>query len=430
MATAVTCRGLPLLGLPEDGGSGGSQGEKYVSVHELSFQLWKRYDTPRVSVQKKIEDLGIPLLKCSRSQLTLLRQKGIVKGFRATIISFQDAETLCDALKHSREKRGLTKHPLKENRKVREEAWVLKMNDGGVKPKVLKAKEPLVDECAPIGVEATPTPTNWPCGSSTAGVLSLGASLPTASDCSSVRVLQVPAEEREFATRHQCLQGIVKHGHGAVKDLKHSPAVLPRGLEALDLCVKGSLNMATLRSYLTAGTSKAGVGALQDSRHLSRSAITLSRGRGRPPKSSGSLPDSPLKRQQLHSVISATSSLESNHVNHIMSPLHGGSPPDMMEHGTNGESCTTSTRADWFLSWSDDEEADHSKVTDDVILVGVENRLQSKSNDGKSSRSKYWGKGGGALCRWRESREALLSFFCTTVKSYQVLAIPHWSSTH
>ena len=375
MATAVTCRGLPLLGLPGDGGSGGSQGLVYVSVHELSFQLWKRYDTPRVSVQKKIEDLGIPLLKCSRSQLTLLRQKGIVKGFRATAISFQDAETLCDALKRSREKRGLAKHPLKENRKVREEAWVLKMNDRGVRSKVLKAKEPLVDESALIGVGATPTPTNWPCGTT----VSLAGPPTSSSDCSSVGVQQVPAEKREFsATGHQHFRDSDKHG-----DLSCLLSLLPGGLEALDLCVGSSLNMATLRSYLSAGTSKAGAGSLHGSKPLSRSAITLSR--GRPPKSSDSASNSPLKRQHLHSVTSATPSLESNHVNHIMSPLQGGCSPDKTEHGTNNESFTVSTprRAGRFLYWSDDEEAEHSK-TDDVILVRVENRLQNECSDGRS----------------------------------------------
>ena len=79
--------------------------------------LWKRFDTPRVSVQKKITDLGIHLLQTTKSQVVILRREGIIGNFRATMITLRDAEKLYDALEQSRRKRGLVKHILKEPQK-------------------------------------------------------------------------------------------------------------------------------------------------------------------------------------------------------------------------------------------------------------------------------------------------------------------------
>ena len=76
--------------------------------------LWKLFDTPRVSVQKKIIDLGIHLLQTTKSQVVILRQEGIIGNYRATMIPLRDAERLYDALEYSRRKRGLVKHILKE----------------------------------------------------------------------------------------------------------------------------------------------------------------------------------------------------------------------------------------------------------------------------------------------------------------------------
>ena len=106
----VDCRGIKLLGIPYNY-------VLYICVHEISMALWKRFDTPRVSVQKKITDLGIHLLQTTKSQVVILRREGIIGNFRATMITLQDAEKLYDALEHSRRKRGLVKHILKEPQK-------------------------------------------------------------------------------------------------------------------------------------------------------------------------------------------------------------------------------------------------------------------------------------------------------------------------
>lgn len=103
---AVQCRGMELLGFT----FGGSVA---VCVHQLAVELWKRYDTPRVSVQKKIEELKIKLTHCTKEQIRVLRKASIIENFRATYVSLHDAEILCDALELSRKKRGLRKHALK-----------------------------------------------------------------------------------------------------------------------------------------------------------------------------------------------------------------------------------------------------------------------------------------------------------------------------
>lgn len=383
MTSPVTCRGLPLCGLPA---ADGSDGQYYVSVHELSVQLWKNFDTPRVSVQKKIEDLGIPLARCNRSQVDVLRQKGVVQGFRATLVSIKDAEKLCDALQHSREKRGLVKHPLnvRKRRKRREDVWLLKMKAricSGASSEVLiveKAKDPLVDECALIGVAATPTPSNY----------SPGGTPPSNSD-SSLKAKQIPVAEKELANQEPL--GLKGTGHGIehviVKDLNHF-LVPSRGLEALDLCVGSSENMATLRSYLLGGVNKTGTGSLQGSKHISRSSSAITSPRGRPPKNPPLLPDPlPLKRPHLHSAVNPK-----NHINRIMSPpaTFQGCSPEIEQHSaSNQEVVLKPKRADRFLYWSDDDETGHAKHhgSDDVILVRVENTRTASNvaNDGKSA---------------------------------------------
>ena len=102
----TNCRGMALLGF--------KNGETvYFCVHQVSVELWRQYDTPRASIQKKIVDLNIQLLNCSREQIKMLRVAGIIENFRATTISLRDTERLFDALEMSRKKRGLQKHALK-----------------------------------------------------------------------------------------------------------------------------------------------------------------------------------------------------------------------------------------------------------------------------------------------------------------------------
>jgi hypothetical protein len=355
----------------DDSDDSDGDGEYYVSVHELSVQLWRSFDTPRVSVQKKIQDVGIPLLQCNRSQLDLLRREGIVQGYRATIVSIQNAERLCDALQHSREKRGLVKHPLKEKekpgkkRKRREEAWLVRMNAKiGKGKRKSRAKKKIVDGCALIRSSTTPTHVNWPAGTLTPG-------------SSSLEVKQVSVGEKTLASQ---ILNLKSNQHEIVKNLNQF-AVLSRGLEALDL---NTGHMATLRSYLL---NKNGTESLQDSKQISRSAISLTRGRPSKRGALSDLPGLPLKRPRLHSAANTTSSLDSTHTDRLMSPpAFQGCSPELqnVEHTVNGhESCIVSTpeRADRFeLCWSD-EETDHTKLQggDDVILVKVENRLQPKS---------------------------------------------------
>ena len=101
----MNCRGMELLGFS-------SKATVYFCVHQVAVELWKLYDTPRVSIQKKIQDLRIRLEACSKIEIKLLRAQGIIDNFRATMIMLEDAERLFDALEHSRKKRGLVKHAL------------------------------------------------------------------------------------------------------------------------------------------------------------------------------------------------------------------------------------------------------------------------------------------------------------------------------
>ena len=105
--TIANCRGIQLLAIPHNN-------LLYICVHEIAMELWKMFDTPRVSVQKKITDLGIHLHQTTKAQVAILRREGIIGNFRATMITVRDAERLYDALEYSRRKRGLVKHILKE----------------------------------------------------------------------------------------------------------------------------------------------------------------------------------------------------------------------------------------------------------------------------------------------------------------------------
>jgi hypothetical protein len=104
----VKCRGIDLLGVADARGSS----EARICVHQLSMELWKRYDTPRATVQKKIEKLNIQLQNFTKEQVLTLRREGIVDGYRATAITVDEAEKVCDALEESRTRRGIEKHRL------------------------------------------------------------------------------------------------------------------------------------------------------------------------------------------------------------------------------------------------------------------------------------------------------------------------------
>ena len=117
-ATPVQCRGIELLGMTYSG----TAPPHSVCVHQLAVELWRRYDTPRAAVQKKIARLNIKLECCNREQVYLLRRHGIIDNFRATSVRLRDAELLFDALETSRKKRGLEKHKLKTaDRNMRKE---------------------------------------------------------------------------------------------------------------------------------------------------------------------------------------------------------------------------------------------------------------------------------------------------------------------
>lgn len=102
----MNCRGMELLGIA-------CNDTIYFCVHQCSVELWKLYDTPRVSIQKKILDLHIQLLNGNKEQIKVFRRAGIIENFRATMIALRDTERLFDALEQSRRKRGLLKHALK-----------------------------------------------------------------------------------------------------------------------------------------------------------------------------------------------------------------------------------------------------------------------------------------------------------------------------
>lgn len=172
MASTVTCRDIPLTCVSQWDSDGLEEGS-YVAVHELSAQLWKKFDTPRASVQKKIDDLRIPLLQCNRTQVKQLRKSGAIAGFRATIISLEDAERVCDGLRFSREKRGLLKHPkLKKRKRASGKGGMKSAGGGSIKDRADKklgtAKKEgqqvcgqvkVVDRCAPVGNSPPPTPS-------------------------------------------------------------------------------------------------------------------------------------------------------------------------------------------------------------------------------------------------------------------------------
>ena len=235
MDCTVSCRGIPLLKVPA---VAGGKETVAVAVHQLSIHLWKSFDTPRASVQRKIEELRIPLIQCSKAQLKHLREKGVVSGFRATLVSLQDAERVCDALKHSRDKRGLSKHPIKAKLGRRaEEKSLIKMkaretNDNGL----LTAVKEDVDGCALIGGTTTPTTD-------------------AASDSSSdsppqlIFDLLLVAEEED---RNRLIDLFENEVRTALNDCTSVESYLSHAqtLEALDLSVAGSQRMASLRNHV------------------------------------------------------------------------------------------------------------------------------------------------------------------------------------
>ena len=107
----VNCRGIELLGVSGPRNSS----DVSICVHQLSVELWKRYDTPRATVQKKIEKLDIQLQNLTREQVLSFRKEGIIEGFRATAITADEADRVFDALEESRDRRGLQKHKLHTN---------------------------------------------------------------------------------------------------------------------------------------------------------------------------------------------------------------------------------------------------------------------------------------------------------------------------
>lgn len=289
--TKVTCRGIPLLGLPVTGGSGGSgEGTYYVSVHQLAVKLWQHFDTPRPSVQKKLEDLGIPLTRCNKNQLHFFRKNGVVEGFRATIISILDAERVCDALQHSREKRGLVKHPLKTKVKEdggrrksrREEGWLLKMNARMSSASLeLSDLRQVVDKCALIGDTSTPTP------SPIVEVQIRGSPTSKGEQLFAGEEIARQSSEYEFSQSSD---------YGLLKEFSHLSRSLPRHLEALNLFAENSWNMATLRSHQTANRNSTNTGSLHNGKQISRLTRVIKIHRPRPV----SLPTSPMKRLRLH----------------------------------------------------------------------------------------------------------------------------------
>lgn len=111
-SSLVTCRGITLLGLSHQGDS-----HVYVSVHQLFVKLFQRYGTPRPTLQKKMQDLGIKMKQCTKEQLAVLRKSEVVRGFRVSVISLEEAKIVCDALEQSsREKSGLEKEHTAKSR--------------------------------------------------------------------------------------------------------------------------------------------------------------------------------------------------------------------------------------------------------------------------------------------------------------------------
>ncbi len=106
----MQCRGMELLGSIAHGSTA-----VQFCLHQVSMQLWKMYDTSRVSVQKKVADLHMQLSNGTREQVRFLREASIIEGFKTKMIGLRDTERLFDALELSRKKRGIEKHALKTN---------------------------------------------------------------------------------------------------------------------------------------------------------------------------------------------------------------------------------------------------------------------------------------------------------------------------
>ena len=143
--TPMNCRGMELLGFA-------SSGTVYFCVHQCSVELWRLYDTPRVSVQKKIVDLRIQLTNCNKVQIKQLREAGIIENFRATMIALRDTERLFDALEYSRKKRGLLKHALKAKSDPSER--ILRVEER--RARRLKAKSLVCEEPKRVPIESGP----------------------------------------------------------------------------------------------------------------------------------------------------------------------------------------------------------------------------------------------------------------------------------
>ncbi len=276
MDSTVTCRDIPLTCVAQWDSDGLEEGS-FVAVHQLSAQLWKRFDTPRPSVQKKIEDLHISLLQCSRSQVEHLRRSGAIAGFRATIISVEDAERVCDELRRSREKRGLLKHPKIKRRKRSPRKGKMSSRmcaEGGSKPlkrdraqknraTIDSGQVEVVDRCASFGNISSPPPPPTPSLIVTPPVrnspsqLSPPDSLTNISSCLNLPVdpLWVAGEKIKLDT---CGGG---HASSIVNDSQLSATSGEQSgedLNALNLCVSAhkSHKMATLRSHLAARKEK------------------------------------------------------------------------------------------------------------------------------------------------------------------------------
>ena len=309
METTVTCRDIPLLCVPqgEGGGGGSEEGEqKLVPVHQLSSQLWQKFQTPRPSVQKKIEELKIRLIQCSRSQVEQLRRSGIIGGFRATLITLQDAERLYDQLRLSREKRGLLKHSrLKRRKNIPRKGKMNLRRCGGLHPQADPAQESpvknhprcggqavVVDGCAPFGNAPPPTPLS----AASAAASPLIRTTPPSSQphhptCSPISTcLSLPGSTYLLARDHLS-PGSRHEGPAAIAvddfdaNFCHheftdaSRKWIGGELDALDLCSSEGM-AAMLRSHLSAKekpeSSKGKVGRPR-SRHFSHSPARGSR---------------------------------------------------------------------------------------------------------------------------------------------------------
>lgn len=303
-STTVLCRGIPLFIVPVSTscGKGNTKIKKtcVVSVHQLSVQLWQRFSTPRVSVQKKIEELGIRLTRCDRSQVDFLRDNDVLHNFRATTISLEDAGRLCDALKRSREKRGLEKHPLKARargpgsgggegrRKRREERWLLarknKMSSESV-TRSSSTSEKVVDRCVLIGDNPPPTPLATPPERAATPLITSESGKSPSPSGESLQEYPVrldtllTAQEQgkldiQIAEDCEHVIGVGFNDSTALgllsQNAQHISDTL-KTLDALDLFVGGSTRMATLRSYLVSNNKDVGLKSSRSSTHISPS---------------------------------------------------------------------------------------------------------------------------------------------------------------